>query len=280
MRKGSFLAISIAILLVLCLPVAVFAAGELTPKRASIYGAIYDSGSSAAAFHDAPVYQVNDTDFCIVPDETYTGVSQIRLYFFLDVSSFNSIDIVITLLDSRLLVGQDGSFTSNCFAYNYTNGSFSNYLNLTQDVRMSKSTVNDLATYHFQFTSETAISRNMIMFTIPLAATVMGSASYYNFRVNSFYVNGIAVNDISVTETNEGFAEDISSLSQSENEWWQRVVMPDYDAYLDDPNIIDGSTDYRLVIREISFNNFLVPGMITLVFIMAFYGFLLYGKKG
>ena len=275
MNKYSVFAISVAILLVLCLPVSVLAAGELTPLRATLYGAIV--GNTSSATFSLPVYQVDSDTFCVVPSNNYNAVSQMNFFFSIP-SGFTSFKIVFSFDEGYFSNIADGSFTLSMLAYNYSGGGFSSSQSLT-GYSSSQTTSNGRVTITHQWRGS-AIDRNCVSVGFKLNATVANKSQYYNFDVDEFVVNGVAIEDLAVTETNAGFAEDISALSQNENEWWQRVVMPDYDQFLDDPNIIDGSTDYRLAIREISFNNFLVPGMITLVFIMAFYGFLLYGKKG
>lgn len=274
MKKSTIFIVVIVCLLVLCLPVSVFASSE--PVLASVMGAIM--GNTSSAWYNLNISSFTPGSFSLRANNVYTEVTDIRLYFQVSVP-FNSFEIVIIGKNSLNSIS-DGSFSRPVYISDYVNGSFTNTSTIQTSVQSSVSTNSDgYSVFKYQY-SDSEISKNALMVTLPYNYTVMGNGVFYDFEIQTFALNGVNVDEFNVTKTNEDFSQAISSLSVDENEWWQRVVLPDYEQFLDDPDIIDGSNTYRQAIRSITFDNFLAPGMITLVFIMAFYGFLLYGKKG
>lgn len=274
MKKYGIFTAFIVFVLVLCLPVLSFAAGELTPIRARFYGALAQGENSQ--WVNLRCYTDQNNRFVLMSDVNGFGVAYITLFFDLGVSHVDSFSLRIKK-DNTLL---DGAAALSGQAVNLMDSNFSNSVSIRTQCQISRTTEGDDTFYNWSLYSSSGYDRNVLSVTINYAATVIGQNSPIGFIVDNLTVNGMAVEEIAVTETNEGFAEQISDLAENENEWWLRVVAPDYEQFLDDPYIYQESADYRLAIKAISYDNFLVPGMITIVFIMAFYGFVLYGKKG
>lgn len=279
MKKYTICIIVLVFLLVLCLPFNSLAAGETTPFRSTVRGVIYGSSGSETAYA-APVYSVAENEFTIKTLNSYTGVNRLSFYFELPtkVSYFS---ITLTSLDSTLLYTQDGIFNDYVGLYMYSDGNFSSSLNITSNTTETKSTVDGLPTYTYQYSGGDS-TRNCIVVSIPLSATVMGANSFYNFRVNNFSVNGIPINDIAVTETNAEFEDNISQLAQNEERMWAQVIAPDLTDALDRIQQQNNTTynDYKAVISAVSIDNFLIPGLLMIVFSFAFYSYVIFGRKG
>ena len=272
-RKFNLIVI-LMLVTVLCLSVTSFASGDFTPVRARFLGALAQGGANT--WRNLRAYQGVNNQFVLMSDIDGYSVAYIQLYFDLGVSSVSSFELRLRK-DNFLL---DAGAALNTNAVNLYDSNYENSLSIRTSSQISRTVEDDITFYNWSYYSASSVERSILMVQINYGATVIGNNTPIRFTVDKFVVNGVSVEEIPVTETNEGFAEDISNLSQNENEWWQRVVLPDYEDYLDNPDIINQSGSYRLAIKEISFNNFLVPGLISIVFIMAFYGFLLYGKKG
>lgn len=278
MKKSSFIIVVVAILLVLCLPVSALAAGELTPRRALIYGALINTTTSTS--RAAVVYQVNSTDFTLKPTADMSAVNQISLFFVVP-TTVTTFSLSISCLDSRLSQISDGSFSTNTALYNWENGAPSN-VSYISGVARNKTTVDGLGTYTWDYYTTTSSNRNCIMVNLPLNITVVDDSYFYNFRVNYLNVNGQAIEDIAVTEYNAEFEDTISELAQNEERMWAQVIAPDLTDTFDRIQQQNNSTysDYKTVIASVSVDNFLIPGLLMIVFSFAFYSYVVFGRKG
>lgn len=278
MKKSSFIIVVVAILLVLCLPVSALAAGELTPKRALIYGALINTTTSTS--RAAVVYQVNATDFTLKPTADMSAVNQISLFFVVP-TTITTFSLSIACLDSRLSQISDGSFSTNTAFYNWEGSSPSN-VSYISGVARNKSTVDGYGTYTWDYYTTTSSDRNCIMVNLPLNITVVDDSYFYNFRVNYLNVNGQAIEDIAVTEYNAEFEDTISELAQNEERMWAQVIAPDLTDTFDRIQQQNNETysDYKTVIASVSVDNFLIPGLLMIVFSFAFYSYVVFGRKG
>lgn len=278
MKKVSIGIVVLLALFILCLPVSVFAAGELTPGRALIYGALINTTTSTS--RGAVVYQVNSTDFTLKPTADMTAVNQISLFFVVP-TTITTFSLSIACLDSRLSQISDGSFSTNTALYNWEGSTPSNVTYISGVSRI-KSTVNGYGTYTWDYYTTTSSGRNCIMVNLPLNITVVDDAYFYNFRVNYLNVNGQAIEDIAVTEYNAEFEDTISELAQNEERMWAQVIAPDLTDTFDRIQQQNNQTysDYKSVIASVSVDNFLIPGLLMIVFSFAFYSYVVFGRKG
>ena len=281
MKKASIWIVVLLVLFVLCLPVSVFADGETTPLTAFITGVIYGSSGSQANYR-APVYTGVDNQFVIVPNDTYSGVSQFRIYFSFNVDSVQTFDLTVRKVTTTWLDASASLSSQNLYLYQYNSstGAFSNAINIRTSSTQVRSTVDGVTTYHWaHYNSSAYEGYNSVMVVIPVDTAVVGENSPLVFAVDSFVVNGVSVENIAVTEYNEGFAEQISDLAEIEEEMWLDVVAPGIDTWIENQSVSQAMGDYKQVIQAVSMNNFLVPSLIIIVFSFAFYGFALFGRK-
>lgn len=278
MSYKRLIVLAVSILCIVCLSVvSSYASGELTPKRVVIYGALI--GETTSTNRAGTVYQVNESVFTVKPSVDMAAVSGFLLFFVLP-ENVNTFKIRITALNN-LTYNADGSFGSDVILYNFNGSSYTDSTYITGSTVKQKSTVDGYATFDWQYIGGSG-NRNTIALRIPMGATAVNASSFYNFRVDEFSLNGVAVTDVAVTETNEGFEDVISQLAQNEERMWSQVVAPDLTDFIDRIQSQNNGAynDYRSVISAVSIDNFLVPGLLLIVFSFAFYSYVIFGRKG
>lgn len=277
MKKVSTWIVFLLTLLVLCLPVSSLAAGELTPVRTTLYGAIV--GNTTSSTYSLPVYQVDSDTFCIIPSRNYNAVSQFNFFFSIP-SGFTSFKIVYSFDESYFSNITDGTFSMTLVSYNYSNGALTDTFNLS-GATSTQSTSNGRVTITHQWRGSEK-DRNCVSVGFLTNITVANQNQYYNFDVDEFIVNGVAVEDLAVTEQNAEWEDTITQLAQNEERMWAQVIAPDLTDTLD--RISQGNNDtyqdYKMVISSVSINNFLIPGLLFIVFSFAFYSYVVFGRKG
>lgn len=274
MKKRSMCVVAAAILLVLCLPVTALAAGELTPIRARFYGALAQGENSQ--WVNLRCYTDQNNRFVLMSDVNGFSVSYITLFFDLGVSHVDSFSLRIKK-DNALL---DGSTSLSSQAVNLMDSNFSNSVSIRTQCQISRTTAGDDTFYNWSLYSSSGYDLNVLSVTINYGATVIGSNSPIGFIVENLTVNGFSVEEIAITEYNEGFADQIADLAEIEEELWVDVVAPGIDTWIQDQSVAQAMGDYKQVIQAVSMDNFLVPSLIIIVFSFAFYGYALFGRKG
>ena len=214
MRKHCCYAIFIAVVLVLCLPVTCLATGEVTPIRARFYGALVSGNNSQ--WISLRCYTDQNNRFVLMSDVNGYSVSYLTLFFDLGVSHVDSFSLRIKK-DNSLL---DGGSALSAQAVNLMDSNFSNSVSIRTQCQISRTAEGDDTFYNWSLYSSTGYDLNVLSVTINYGATVIGSNSPIGFIVDNFTVNGVAVEEIAVTEYNEGFADQISDLAQIEEELW------------------------------------------------------------
>ena len=274
MRKGSILAISISILLVLCLPVVSFAK---PPMRAQILGVYYESGSNPSVI-PINVVPVNNNTFGIYSTDQLEVCTRLYLYFGAGTNGISNFNIQIKVLSD----GYQLNTSANNIAYSRLNnisstGVVTDSVSVGSDLRQTY----DGNTITWQYIRSSVIDRNGILLVLTFQNFMLGSNPVY-FEVLNFSVNGIPLEEIEVTEYNADFEDYISEMARNEDRMWAQVVAPDLTDYLDYVQQANNSTytDYKDVISAVSINNFLVPGLLFIVFSFAFYSYVVFGRKG
>lgn len=271
MKKASIGIFILVALLVLCLPVASFAK---PPYRAQILGAYYESGEnpSVKAINVVPV---NNNTFGIYSTDQLELCTRLYFYFGAGTNGISNFNIQIKVLSE----GYQLNTSANNIAYSRLNnvtstGVISDSVAVGSDLRQTY----DGNTITWQYIRSSVIDRNGILLVLTFQNFMLGSNPVY-FEVLNFSVNGIPFDEIEVTETNEGFAEQISDLAEIEEELWVDVVAPGIDTWIQNQSVAQAMGDYKQVIQAVSMDNFLVPSLIIIVFSFAFYGFALFGRK-
>lgn len=274
MRKGSFLVISISILLVLCLPVVSLAK---PPYRAQILGAYLDSGENPSV-KAVNVVPVNNNTFGIYSNDDLELCTRLYLYFGAGTNGISNFNIQIKLLSE----GYQLNTSANNIAYSRLNnvtssGVVSDSIAVGSDLRQTY----DGNTITWQYIRSSVIDRNGILLVLTFQNFMLGSTPVY-FEVLNFSVNGIPFDEIEVTEYNAEFEDTISELAQNEERMWAQVIAPDLTDTFDRIQQQNNETysDYKAVIASVSVDNFLIPGLLMIVFSFAFYSYVVFGRKG
>ena len=272
MRKHCCYAIFIAVVLVLCLPVTSFAK---PPMRAQILGVYYESGNNSSVI-PINIVPVNNNTFGIYSTDQLEYCTRLYLYFGAGTNGISNFNIQIKLLSD----GYQLNTSANNIAYSRLNnitstGVVTDSVTVGSDLRQTY----DGNTITWQYIRDSVIDRNGILLVLTFQNFMLGRNPVY-FEVINFSVNGIPADEIEVTETNVGFAEQISDLAQIQEDLWVDVVAPGVDTWIQDYQVAQAMGDYKQVIQAVSMDNFLVPTLIIIVFSFAFYGYALFGRKG
>ena len=202
--------------------------------------------------------------------------------FFVVPTEVKTFSLSVSCLDSRLSQINDGSFSNSVALYNWEGSSASNVSYIT-GVARNKSTVNGYGTYTWEYYTTTSSGRNCIMVNLPLNITVVDDSYYYGFRINYLNVNGQAVEEIETNQQTTSQIEEFNNLLEQtqvyETDLWSKIYVPGQETSL----IISASqsalnSGYPII--TLMQSNTVVPFMLTTVFALAFFSFLLFGKRG
>lgn len=273
MKKVSILLVFIAAFLILCLPLYSMAFDVV---RSEILAVEYGSDTSST-WHSSS-FVVSGKQLIIKPGATLASVTAVRIYFYFHIP----LDQPITQFSCDLSYSGGMPYS----ARTYSSGYFwlaSNDQSLVYKGQKNASMVTSQngSVQNFRISwSGYQEDANVYCVTIYFDNGVLGPTSPLILTVNEMYLNSVDVSELQYLTYQQDFEGSIEELNAAESTWWQKVITPGLDDVIWPDHVDENLSDYKSVIRSITIDNFFIPGIIVMVFTVAFYSYVLYGRKG
>lgn len=270
----------VTVMLIVCLS-AFSVSADL--RSVQIWGTIVGTSSNSWTYMEWQ--QIGQNTFAYKGTYEGSSVSNVNYYsyyFNTTQTSISNFDVQITIHDDGLTgLNNWGANTIIVYQENSSGGLGSN-TTITSQVDYTPVDNGDGSwSISYKYIGN-SVPGSILRLSFRCSAYTLVATSWRTFTIDKFVVNGIDYSDYEVTETNEVFEDYITQLAQNEERMWAQVIAPDLTDAFDRIHQQNNSTynDYKAVISAVSIDNFLIPGLLMIVFSFAFYSYVIFGRKG
>lgn len=278
MKKYGLFAISVSVLLVLCLPV--YSLGYTGPNvvRASIYGVAIGDQGTTATYHDVDV-NMSDTDHFAVRSPVDDVGTRLRIRIYVDTDSITQFHLRISTGSAGPQVSQalqQSATWSYIYSYNPSTDSFSGGTSIADKCTLTQTA--DPSIWDFYYVGDSAISGNCIQVTLFTASHNYVGNKWFHFSIDRFTVNGQVASELGPTETLQSLEEHVKENQLAEDAWFNEIYIPGQDSYQIFTNVAAVSQS-EWPVYYLANNAPIIAPMIIFVFAMAVLGYLLFGRR-
>lgn len=252
-------------------------------NRATIYGAVMNSGSMQT--YTMNVVQYSEDEFVFRPnvgDDILSPCTLITIFIDLGVTSIDSFKLVMsldrTVFNNDSLVDASSTLTQNTInIYNWNGTSLTGGTSIRTSVQAKRVVSDNFTGYSWSYVApSTWENKNCLGVSIPFNTFVAASTAKFCFKIESLIVNGQTYESIVISEDSQKFQDRINRLESIEESLAQvEIPIMDIRDYLQ-------STDgdhYFSSFHYVFANSTLLASMVTIVALFGIIGFIIYGKK-